>query len=492
MKRLLGILVFFCLSLTVFAQEETRVVDSLLGVLPSQEGREKVKTMMELTWDFYDISFDDCIRWGEKALHEARSLSELDLEAEANYTLGVQYAQHADLDLAKQYLYLAYSQYIRIDDSEYIQEFGWDYSSNQFAFLSLWNIAFYELAMGNVDTAYQVYKKALPLAEEMNDTLSCAGILSNIGTIWYNKGNLDKSYEYNDRAKQLFDAIGDEQSALRMEANMALIYCDKGQISKAKEMYWSLIPKIEAQGDYYYLLNVCHSLGGIYNNESINYDSAMFYLQKAMQYGEMPMNTKDDKLTADREKTEIMTEIGRVLLHTGDVKGAIEEFERALALADKNGYRHGQMMACLELAKTYAQQGQATKSLQYLERYSQEASSSGITMMDHSVRKSLILNYARLGRFSEMEKELTTLDEQRATLARENSDLYDQISSLQDETRWLLSKYETQNSQIETLQAQRNQYRLAFFGLLAIVLFAIVLSVAYKIVRKNRVKNVKS
>ena len=68
MKRLLNILVFFCLASTTIAQEDTRIVDSLSSVLVSQEGREKVLTMIELTWEFYDISFDDGIRWGEKAI----------------------------------------------------------------------------------------------------------------------------------------------------------------------------------------------------------------------------------------------------------------------------------------------------------------------------------------------------------------------------------------------------------------------------------------
>ena len=84
MRRLLNILVFLSLSLTVFAQEETRVVDSLLGVLPSQEGREKVETMIKLSKAFFDFSFDDCVDWGEKAIMEAKSQGYTDLEADAN------------------------------------------------------------------------------------------------------------------------------------------------------------------------------------------------------------------------------------------------------------------------------------------------------------------------------------------------------------------------------------------------------------------------
>jgi signal recognition particle subunit SRP54 len=72
-KIKIGLAVLLLLSLMGFAQEETRVVDSLLNVLPSQQGREKVLTMIELTWEFYDVSYDDCIDWGEKAIKEAQN-----------------------------------------------------------------------------------------------------------------------------------------------------------------------------------------------------------------------------------------------------------------------------------------------------------------------------------------------------------------------------------------------------------------------------------
>ena len=98
------------------------------------------------------------------------------------------------------------------------------------------------------------------------------------------------------------------------------------------------------------------------------------------------------------------------------------------------------------------------------------------------------MDYARLGRFEEMASELDAFDEYRQALQRENNDLYDQISTLQDESQGLLHQYESQSEQIETLQSQRNHYRLAFFGLLAIVLFVTALLIAYKIVRKKRSK----
>ena len=101
------------------------------------------------------------------------------------------------------------------------------------------------------------------------------------------------------------------------------------------------------------------------------------------------------------------------------------------------------------------------------------------------------MDYARLGRYSEMGKELDELDEQRAALTRENADISNRIRELRGEVDDLLVQYDSQSAQIQALQSQCNHYRLAFFGLLAIALFALVLLVVYKIVRKKRAKTKK-
>ena len=57
MKRIYNILILIFLSSFSFAQEETRIIDSLESVMAKQEGREKVETMMELSKAFFDFSF---------------------------------------------------------------------------------------------------------------------------------------------------------------------------------------------------------------------------------------------------------------------------------------------------------------------------------------------------------------------------------------------------------------------------------------------------
>ena len=145
-------------------------------------------------------------------------------------------------------------------------------------------------------------------------------------------------------------------------------------------------------------------------------------------------------------------------------------------------------MAYVGLITYYAQLGQAPQSLRYYSLYSELEKSTGIVSARPLLKKSLVMDYALLGRFEEMTIELEALDEQNKGLERENNDLYDRLTALQEDFSCLLSQYESQNEQIKTLQAQRDHYRLAFFGLLAIALFALAMWIAYRIVRKKTSK----
>ena len=108
--------------------------------------------------------------------------------------------------------------------------------------------------------------------------------------------------------------------------------------------------------------------------------------------------------------------------------------------------------------------------------------------MHMKARLFLALNYGRLGKFKELEDELHDFEEDYQSLARENADLYDQLRTLRQEGIELQEQYESQNLELQKNQSKADHYRLAFFGLLAILLSVCVLFLLYKIVCKNRVK----
>ena len=475
MKRLYKILILLFLSSFSFAQEETRVIDSLEGVMAKQEGREKVLTMIELSKAFFDFSFDDCVDWSEKAIQLSQEIGDLELEADAVFSLGIHYGYHADLDLAEVYLKNSFDLY---------KQSG----SETKAFESLWNQAYFELLMGNMDTACLGFQKVLSMAEQRQDSLAYAQASDNLAFIQYQRRDFDGAIKAYGSSRDIYALLNDSLAVAHNNLNLAIILSECGRMKESQKLFVKVIPELEAFQENYLLLTAYKNYGMFFTRDIIDSDSASYYFKKALACTELETLSRADRQTIANTKSDLLVEMGNVAVSCHDDLLATNYFEEAFALAEDNKYHFGLMQAALSLGQLYALQGKATLSLHYLDIYAEEAKKSGITMMESAAKKPLILDYARLGRFDEMEVELDALDEQKMALQRENNDLYDQLSAIQDETQGLLQQYESQNEQIETLQTQRNQYRLAFFGLLVIALFVMALVIAYKIVRKKRAK----
>ena len=172
MKRFLFIVFFAVFSTWTFAQEGVRVVDSIESLLPALQGREKVEAMMELSRAFFDFSFDDCVAWSEKAIRLSKDIGDKELEADVNYSLGIHYGYHSDLDLAQIFLKKAFELY---------QQAGNDAK----AFEALWNQAYFELVLGNMDTAFSTFQEVMTMAEQRDDSLACAQTSANMAVIQY-------------------------------------------------------------------------------------------------------------------------------------------------------------------------------------------------------------------------------------------------------------------------------------------------------------------
>lgn len=473
MKRLFNILVFCCLSLNAFSQEETRVVDSLLRVLDHQEGRDKVLTMIELTWEFYDISYDDCIDWGEKAINEAQNQCFKDLEADAMYALGMQYGYHGDLDLSQEKLREAFRLHEIVGNEAR-------------AFEDLWNQARFEQKNGNIDTSFQIYEKVLVYAEKRQDSIAMAQVYTNMAIIQHQKNDFVQAEKNLKKCFDIYNSIPDTVWVLRTETNMAGIYMEWGKYSEAKRLFLDAIPKMEAIGDYGILVSVYKNYGQLFVKQTMDFDSAKYYFEKA--YSIVELLEENEIKVPITDKVNILVELGNSDYNQDNYLEAIEKYKEAFDLAESNAYYAGQLQACMGLGTAYSCLTKPSESLYYLNLFFELEEKSGITIAHSSMRLSLMLNYARLGKFDELELELSDFEEDYNGILRENVDIYDQLQELQNEVSDLFNEHDSQNIQIQTLQAQRNHYRLAFFGLLAIVLFMAVLFVAYKIVRKKRLK----
>ena len=467
MKRLLNILVFLCLSLAMLAQEETRVVDSLLSVLPSQEGREKVETMMELSYAFFDFSFDDCIDWGEKAIAEAILLQDEELVALAYLKIGLRYLNHYEFDLALENFDIALELLKNNEDTELLMRV-------------LNAKGRVELFMGNLDLALLTYIKVLDVSKRLGDEMNCADVTNNMAYIYFQQNDLDLAWEYFNDARQRYERIHDTLSMAQCDNNISNIYVQWQQYDEARSLLINAIPIFEKNGDEASLAHAYQNLGTIYGVCYVNVDSALFYLQKSI----VCAKNVGDYITLIEDELEL----ANALWYQKREKEALSLYQSALHSSEMMGYTNGMLEAYKNLGIHYNEMDDFTTSAVYLKRCMDLAAEKGNQLYVNTVRPYLIADYARLGRLLEMKLELGLMHDNYMEIVGENNVLSEELSHIQDDMEGLLAQYESQNEQIQTLQSQRNQYRLAFFGLLAIALFSLVLMIAYKIVRKKRSK----
>lgn len=467
LKVKIGIVVLLFLSLMGIAQEETRVVDSLLSVVVNQEGRDKVETMMELSRAFFDFSFDDCINWGEKAIEEATRFQDEELLAKAFWKIGMRYLNHYEFDLALENYDKALELLISKEDSELLEDVL-NYKGRA------------ELLMGEIDSALITYLQDLKVSENLGDELNCADVINNMAYIYRQQDDIDKAMESFMDARHRYEIVFDTLSIAQCDNNISNIYADRQQYDVALSLLRKSIPVFEQFEDEASLAHAYQNIGTIYATGHVNLDSALVYLRKSIACAEMV----GDQVTLVEDEIELAN-ILKLLNRNGE---AISLYLSALHSSETIGFLNGMLGAYKNLGVYYNETGDFTTSAIYLKRCMDLALEKGNQLYVNAVRPFLIADYAHMGHFAEMKKELGLFTDDYESILNESSLLDEELAQLRDNAAGLLQQYDSQNTQIQTLQTQRNHYRLAFFGLLAIVIFIAVLFTAYKIVRKKRSK----
>lgn len=467
MKRWLFIVSLFVSSISSFAQDEMRTIDSLESVMAKQEGREKVETMIELSYAFFEFSFDDCINWGERAIEDAVCLHDDELIAKSYLEMGNRYLDHFEFDLAYEQFVNALKYLKEKGDSELLEDVlnskGWA-----------------ELFMGEIDSALATYQSDLELSERLDDIRNYADVINNIAYIHFQQNDFDKAMECFQDARQRYAHVQDTLSVAQCDNNISNIYVQWQQYDEAQILLQKAIPVFEQNGDEASLAHAYQNLGTIYATGHVNLDSALVYLRKSIACAEMV----GDQVTLVEDEIEL----ANVLKLLNRNAEAISLYQSALHSSETMGFLNGMLGAYKNLGIYYNETGDFTTSAIYLKRCMDLASEKGNQLFVNSVRPYLIADYAHMGHFAEMKKELGLFTDDYESILNESSLLDEELAQLRDNAAGLLQQYESQNNQIPILQKQRNHYRLAFFGLLTIVLVVLVFLAAYKFVRKKRTK----
>jgi signal transduction histidine kinase len=221
MKQLRLICFFILLLPQAFSQNKN--IDSLRIALEQAEGKNKIKTLLELCWEYRFVNADTARQFGLQALELAKQERAEDLETEALHRVGVTHE-----------------------------------------------------AQGNYKEALTYELQALSLGKKIGDPLKIANTLNNLGIINDELGDYEKALAYYFEARKIYET-------LKEESKVAMVLTNVGIVLKAQKEYKNGVQNYrEALAIYQRLGNKfgqasCHAnLGSVYLFVP-NYDSALHY-----------------------------------------------------------------------------------------------------------------------------------------------------------------------------------------------------------------------
>jgi two-component system NarL family sensor kinase len=329
------------IGIAVPGRSQSSNIDSLTAVLPATQGKDRIKTLIELCWEYRFVSADSARSFGLEALDLARKASDPSMEVEALHNIGVTHEAQSDYDEALKY-----------------------------------------------------EMEALALREQLGDDVRTANTLNNIGIIHDEKGEYKQAFEYYYKAHKIYQKAGDKAKIAMVSVNMGVVLKAQSDYRLAVTYYRNAMNVYKELGNRFGTAACYANLGSAYFYLP-HYDSSLYYsLMATKEFEEqnivqfLPTTICNagmayDKLGKEKEAREyLMRAIGLnekydskkdlsfVLIYLADVDrrdhrldAALRSADRGLAIALAIDAQQQVMEARKTLSEVYRDQGRYRDAL---------------------------------------------------------------------------------------------------------------------------------
>lgn len=183
-------------------------------------------------------------------------------------------------------------------------------------------IAYQNFKLGDTFLFKEQNAEALALAEKLKDSLSIGDLYWNYAT-YYNKIEVyDSAYYYFNQANNYFDKIGHLEEAARTEYGMAFIKGRFKDYSGSEVLTFRAISKFKKIENYKFLYSCYNHLAQL-QNDIEEYDRALFYHNKSIEYLK---KIENNQTLLDAS----LNNIGVTYLKKGNYSKALSYFDKML------------------------------------------------------------------------------------------------------------------------------------------------------------------
>jgi len=249
---------------------------------------------------------------------------------------------------------------IKYLDSAYFYSSRIKIDSIKLKFITTISYRYY--ASRNFDAFRSLNSESVDLAKKLHDTVSLALNYWDLGNYFLDAQSInDSAYHYYSKSQNLYSDIGDDFFSARMLYNVSRVQARVKDYIGSEVTLSKAIPIFKALNKQENLYKCYNSLG-ILNNRLGEFDKAIFYYNKALDY--LPDNLKNN-LKAIR----IINNKGVVYENQKKYKAAIGNYKKALSY-DSIYFKSSKLYAALidNLAYSKFKLGDTSKVVMYLNR----------------------------------------------------------------------------------------------------------------------------
>ena len=355
-KKLLSILII-AFSLPAFSGG---LRDTLLQAIHKTDNEDSLSIIYsQLSREYRTINLDSAISFAKAGLEIATKNEFIPGIAENMACVADCYVMQDSLEQARSWYRKA---------GDYFQKEGDDYGLAQ-TLMVTGNIY---LAQNNYSEAMAAYQRCREIADRKGYDEILSNIYNNTGIIYSNTGDMDKALENYFRAKEFSEQYGNYPALSNTLINIASIYQDQGDYRLAKNYLNQALEIMIREGNWVQVAGIFCDLGEIEMAKE-NYQAASEYFSEGLEY----MKEVTGEYLGPRSYVivEIMMNLGYAKFMTGHTAEAIDELNRAIAMAKENGYLNMIASSNNYLSQVFEQTGKYKNSLECYKIYKQYSDS---------------------------------------------------------------------------------------------------------------------
>lgn len=241
--------------------------------------------------------------------------------------------------------------------------------NNRVILSSYYDIGVCYINLNKMDSSINFLKAAIPFTRLLNDTLSEAKLLGNIGNAWLHKKDRATAIEYYLRSARIWETCSDQRYLTMLYSNINALLDEQKEHTRALEFGNKAIALAKKIGDDYSLVNGLVNLSTTYSHLE-QHEKEYELLEQAL-----PLAKKNEDL--DQIATTYHN-MGDYFFKKNDFSSALEKYLESLNYVKQMGNKYHLSEICTVLALAYHKLNEDGKALQYILQAEQLADEVGV------------------------------------------------------------------------------------------------------------------